>query len=150
MAGPHSSNKEAGSQESDEEETAVKIGELDPRRIIALSLGDSLATAARLMSDEEIGALAVFDSHGLRGVFSERDLVRALADDVDLREEIDDYMTTAAVVIDIDRSLDEAIDHMDEYGVRHLVVTRGGDPVGMISARDVIAALADRGSVKVA
>jgi len=121
----------------------MKISELDPRRVIALSVGDSLAAAAGAMSEEDIGAVAVFDSHGLRGIISERDLIRALGDEIDLEgEEVDDYMTTTAVLIEEDRTLEDAILQMDEHGIRHLIVAQSGDPVGMISVRDVIAALA--------
>jgi CBS domain-containing protein len=123
----------------------MKVRDLRPRPIVSLTLGDTLADAAKALTEEDIGALAVFDSHGVRGVLSERDLVRAIADDADFAEsEIVEYMTRAPVLIDQEMSVDDAILQMYEHGVRHLIVTDDAEPSGMISVRDVLGALSLR------
>ncbi|HEX9313873.1 MAG TPA: CBS domain-containing protein, partial [Actinomycetota bacterium] len=100
---------------------------------------ESLREAALRLVDEEIGALAVADGARLVGIFSERDLVQAVADRMDLDETVvGDYMTSAAIEVDQDAPAAYAAWQMKSNGVRHVVVTRDGEPNGMISARDLL------------
>ena len=117
----------------------MKVKELKPRRIIDVAKEDSLREAARHLADDDIGALAIFDSHGPAGVLSERDLARAVADEVDLdRTPVEDYMTSSPVLVEADSAIGDAIARLNEYGVRHLLVDEQGDIVGMISMRDIV------------
>lgn len=51
---------------------------------------------------------------------------------------IDDIMSPHPVRIDVGASLDEAMDLMEEHGVRHLPVLDGEHVVGMIGERDLL------------
>lgn len=119
----------------------MKVKDLHPRMPVTVAKADSLAGAAKLLAEEEIGALVVFEPGGLVGVLSERDLVRAIGDDTELYEaEVCDYMTNAPIVIDMQAPIEDAVTKMNEAGVRHLVVMEDGAVCGVISARDVLAA----------
>jgi CBS domain-containing protein len=123
----------------------MKIKGLKPKNIVNIAVGDTLRMAAKHLADDEIGALAVFNSRGLAGIFSERDLVRAVADGVDLDEtQVDDYMTQAPITIDQEAPIGEAIARMNEYGIRHLLVKQDEYLVGMISIRDLMNLLGTR------
>ena len=50
---------------------------------------------------------------------------------------IEDVMTPSPTVIEIDRSVSEALSAMEECGIRHLPVTAGKRLVGIISDRDL-------------
>lgn len=118
----------------------MRIKELKPRMPVTVSKSESLAAACKLLSDEDIGALVVYEPQGLAGVISERDIVRAVADGFDLdATEVCEYMSEAPVVSDEDSVVGDAISKMNESGIRHIVVTWGGDVAGMISMRDVVA-----------
>jgi CBS domain-containing protein len=54
--------------------------------VVGVEEGDSLQVAAKRLADEEVGALAVFGPSGMKGVFSERDLARAVSDGVEVDE----------------------------------------------------------------
>ena len=56
----------------------MKIKDLRPRMPITISKSESLDAAAKLLAGEDIGALVVFEPHGLVGVISERDIVALL------------------------------------------------------------------------
>jgi len=100
---------------------------------------ESLQKAALRLVGEEIGALAVADGGRLVGIFSERDLVQAVADRMDLDETaVGDYMTSTAIEVEQDAPAAYAAWQMKSHGVRHVVVTRDGEPSGMISARDLL------------
>lgn len=123
----------------------MKVRELQPRNVVTVSRGETMRGAAKLLSDDDIGALLVIGSTGLEGVFSERDLCRAVADGIDLDEiEVEEYMTSAPVTVDNDDYLGEAIAEMNEFGIRHVVVMDGDEALGMISMRDIVALLGTR------
>lgn len=123
----------------------MKVQEASTGRLATVWENEPLTAAASRLVEEEVGALVVFGARGVRGIISEGDLVRAIADDVDLETiEVDEYMTEAPVSISQDSSMRRAVEKMDEYSIRHLVVLEDGDPVGMLSVRDVIHALETR------
>lgn len=123
----------------------MKVRDLKPRDIIDVMRGESLRAAAKHLADDDIGAVAVFDSTGAVGVLSERDLARAVADGGDLDDTpVDDYMTEAPIKIEADSAIGGAVAKMNEFGVRHLLVDDQGDVTGMISMRDVVALLGTR------
>lgn len=117
----------------------MRVKELHPRMPVTIAKSETLDGAARLLIEEDIGALVVFEPRGIAGVISERDIVRAVADGFDLSEtEVGEYMTAAPVVTDEDAVIDDAVSKMDESGIRHVVVVSGRDVTGMISMRDLI------------
>lgn len=119
----------------------MRVKDLHPRSAITVSPGETLAGASKLLADDDVGALVVFGS-GLEGVFSERDLVRAVADGADLeRLPVAEYMTSAPVTVDLEGPIGDAIGKMNEFGVRHLVVVDDGDVAAMISVRDLMGLL---------
>lgn len=123
----------------------MKVQEAATDRLATAWENEALKVAARRLVEEEVGALVVFGSRGVRGIISERDIVRAIYDDVDLDAvEVDEYMTEAPVSISQDSSMRRAVEKMDEYSIRHLVVLEDGDPVGILSVRDVLHAMETR------
>lgn len=120
----------------------MRVSDLKPRGAITVELGESLRGAAKHLADDDIGALVVFSASGLTGIFSERDLARAVADGADLDDgQVEDYMTEAPVTVEAHSAVGAAISSMNEFSVRHLVVVDEGDVVGMVSIRDLLALL---------
>lgn len=124
----------------------MKIKDLKPREAILLGKSDPLRDAAKYMADDDVGVVVVLDSHGPVGVFSERDLVRAVADGMDLDETgLEAYMTEAPLTVTLDSNIGEAIAEMNEFHVRHLVVVDEEERLfGVISMRDIVALLGTR------
>ena len=124
----------------------MQVTDLHPREAVSISEGESLRGAAKLLIDDDIGALLVTGSVD-SGILSERDLARAIADGVDLDEtEVGDYMTTAPVTVDLHGSMAELIHEMNEFAIRHVVIRDGKRPLGMVSIRDVVSLLEATGS----
>ena len=120
----------------------MKIKELKPRMPVTITKSESLSAAAKVLADEDIGALVVYEPKGLAGIVSERDIVRAVADGCDLADtEVCEYMTEAPVVAEESAVIGDAIAKMNGSGIRHIVVVSDGDVSGMISMRDVVALL---------
>ncbi|GHF40284.1 CBS domain-containing protein [Streptomyces griseosporeus] len=98
----------------------------------------SVTQVARIMRDEDLGAVLVTDGDDLRGLVTDRDLVvRALAEGGDPEQ------TTVAgacsddlVTVGPDDELDVAIRLMREHSVRRIPVVDHGHPVGIVSLGD--------------
>lgn len=107
-----------------------------------ISPSATLRAAARALTRDHLGLLVVWDASGLRGVLSERDLVTAAADGLDLDlERVVDHATDDVVWVPAAATVDAATRTMLAAEVRHLVVTRDHRVLGVVSLRDLARAL---------
>ncbi|WP_210635207.1 CBS domain-containing protein [Streptomyces sp. GESEQ-13] len=99
----------------------------------------SVAQAARLMRDHDLGAVLVTDDGRLRGLVTDRDLVvRSVADGVDPEETtVVRACSEELVTVGPDDELDLAVRLMREHAVRRVPVVDGEHPVGVLSLGDV-------------
>lgn len=103
---------------------------------------DTLRAAAMRLAANHVGLLVVRRGALAVGVLSERDVVRAIAEGGDVDEvRVDDVMTEDLAGIQESATLREAAVVMAANGIRHLLVRREGRVIGVVSARDVLAAL---------
>jgi CBS domain-containing protein len=102
--------------------------------------GDTVFDVAKMMSDKNVGAVAVLDSGRLVGIFSERDLMkRVVAAGLDpKRTQVVNVMTKELVVGRPDDDINDALQKMHSIGCRHLPVVDSGNLMGMISLRDLL------------
>ncbi|HLJ74407.1 MAG TPA: CBS domain-containing protein [Thermoanaerobaculia bacterium] len=101
---------------------------------------DNVRDAVKLMSDKNVGAVAVLESDRLVGIFSERDLMkRVVAVGLDPGKTIvSKVMTKDLVVGRPDDDITDAMQKMHSIGCRHLPVVDGGRIIGMLSLRDLL------------
>ena len=98
----------------------------------------TIAEAATVIGARGVGSALVMDGPALLGVFTERDVVRAVAQHFDGSEhQVHLWMTRDPITIGPDASTADALDTMLEHGFRHLPVLEGGSIVGMVSMRDL-------------
>jgi CBS domain-containing protein len=99
---------------------------------------ESIQNAARIMRDEDTGAIPVVENGRAVGVLTDRDIVvRAVADGGQLDRPVRDIATTNIVSVSPDMSTREANDLMREHQVRRLPVVEGDRLVGMVSLGDL-------------
>jgi CBS domain-containing protein len=101
-----------------------------------------LQEALHVLAEHNIGALVVFDGR-IRGIISERDLLRRAALDLAglARAQVRDAMTAEVVTAAPDADIRDVMDIMTEHRIRHLPVLEGDHLVGIISIGDVVNAL---------
>jgi CBS domain-containing protein len=100
-----------------------------------------LSEAADLLAGRRIGAVVVTDGNGkILGILSERDVVRAIADDGGnaLGKPVSDVMTTNVKVCDDTHTVYQLMEIMTRGRFRHLPVEKDGVIDGIISIGDVV------------
>ena len=114
------------------------IGEMMATDVLSVAPEDTIGEAAQKMVDRRVGAAVVLDYGRLIGIFTERDLMRAVADRVHSSEaRVREWMTADPITISPETSAEEAAQTMLENGFRHLPVLEGERAVGIVSIRDV-------------
>jgi CBS domain-containing protein len=99
----------------------------------------SVAAVARVMRDQDLGAVLVTDGERLRGLVTDRDLVvRVLAEGADPeRTTVARACSDDLVTVRPDDALDRAVGTMREHAVRRVPVVEDGRPVGIVSLGDL-------------
>ena len=99
----------------------------------------SLADAAKLMKQEDVGSVPVVDGERLIGMLTDRDIVvRGIADGSDPHAvTAGDIASRDIVTVRPDDDLDEALRLMAQHQVRRLPVVEDGHLVGVVAQADV-------------
>ena len=100
----------------------------------------TLANAAQLMRDREIGdVLVVREDGSLCGLVTDRDLVvKGLAEGLDASSAtIEEICSHNPVTLSSDQTVKDAVKLMREHDIRRLPVVDGGDLVGIVSLGDL-------------
>ncbi|MGW2827059.1 CBS domain-containing protein [Streptomyces sp. NPDC001443] len=118
---------------------AQHVRDIMTRDLVTVEPQASVTAAARMMRDEDVGAVLVTEDGDLRCLVSDRDLVvRAFAEGVDPdRTTVMQAASEDLVTITPDDSLDRAVQLMREHAVRRLPVVEGERPVGIIALGDL-------------
>jgi CBS domain-containing protein len=121
----------------------VKVRDLPPGKLLSVEPETTIAEVARQMRTDDSDSIAVMSEGRLVGIITERDLVRAIADGVDPQQaRADVVMTADPATVDADEDVAMVAVKMMRLGVRHLpVVNKAGKPVGLVSARNLLAVL---------
>ncbi|WP_055491222.1 CBS domain-containing protein [Streptomyces sp. TP-A0356] len=99
----------------------------------------SVTAVARVMRDENIGAVLVTEGEQLRGLVSDRDLVvRALAQGADPDETtVVSACSDDLVTVSPEDEVGRVVRLMREHAVRRVPVVEDGRPVGIVSLGDL-------------
>ena len=119
---------------------APSVGELMTPEPVTISTKTSIAHAARLMRDHDVGDVVVVDGDGRpSGVLTDRDIViRVVAEGQSAEETTVSAAASGAVsTVEPSTSADDAAQVMRDQAIRRLPVVDGGDVVGVVSIGDL-------------
>jgi CBS domain-containing protein len=121
-----------------------RIADVMNLRIVSVTPDETVAVAIARMLEENMGSVAVCEGHELRGIFTERDVLRLAGEGPDFAEiTIGDVMTRALVTIAPDDDALAAAKLMGERQIRHLPVVQDGMLLGIVGIRDVLRSLVE-------
>lgn len=121
------------------------VGDVMQRGVVVIGPGASLALAARIMRDRDIGCLPVVENGRLLGMITDRDIaVRGVAEGLNPHQAIvREAMSASAIACSVESTIDQATALMATHSIKHLpVVDRRERVVGLLSLRDITGQLA--------
>jgi CBS domain-containing protein len=113
------------------------------RSVVTIGPDANIGEAIRVLVERNIGALVVENDGRILGILTERDLLRAAAEDLSRLADarVADLMTRSVITGTGDAEIDAVMHVMSERRIRHLPIVEDGRIAGMISIGDVINAL---------
>ena len=99
-----------------------------------------LSEIVKLLRDQKIGVVILAEGDSLKGILSERDIVRALSDhgaEV-LSDAASVHMTAEVMTCREGDTIATVMAHMTAGRFRHMPVVEGGRIVGLVSIGDVV------------
>jgi CBS domain-containing protein len=103
----------------------------------SVSPSDTIQSAARIMRDEDIGAVPVVDNGRPVGIVTDRDIVLRAVADGELDRRVRDIVSGEVVTVRPDTSTQEAARLMSDHQVRRLPVVENDRLVGIVSIGDL-------------
>ena len=100
----------------------------------------SVAEAARMMRQADVGSLIVLDEGTVFGIVTDRDItIRAVAEDRDVRATpVGDICSREPLTLSIGDTVEQAMEMMRTNSIRRLpVLDEQGRPAGIVSLGDV-------------
>ncbi len=118
----------------------VPVVEIMTATPLTISAEATVAEAAAIMRDKEVGSLVVIQDSRPTGIVTERDVVTKVAaeDRSSKKTKVQDIMSAPLVAVHPHQEVAEAAKVMAARGIRRLPVIREGKLVGMLTENDII------------
>jgi CBS domain-containing protein len=110
------------------------------RAVVTAAPNATIDEIAKTLAQRKIGAIVLIENGGIRGIVSERDVVRAVAAEgsAALQKRATDYMTTKVVTCRLEDTINDVMHKMTAGRFRHLPVLEDGKLAGIVSIGDVV------------
>jgi signal-transduction protein with cAMP-binding, CBS, and nucleotidyltransferase domain len=122
--------------------TAEDILNEKKRDMVWVQEDQTVSDAVRVMVDHAIGAVLIKKEGRMVGIFSERDLLRNMANpDFNPKlAHVGDYMSTPLHCVSFDTPLIKLYEKFLGLFIRHILIEKGDQQLGMLSIGDVLRA----------
>ena len=120
----------------------VTVGSIARMPVPTVNRSEPVSEIASLMVNCNVGAVIVVRDTEPLGIVTERDLVRrVIYAEKDAREIVaQEIMTAPLITISHDRTIEEALEIMQNNRVRRLVVLKGESMIGLLTERRLLRA----------
>ena len=113
------------------------------KRVITVDEETSIDSVAKIMGEKSIGSVIITIHGEPIGIFTERDLLtKFLAEDRSLKIEVGKACSSPLITAPMGISVHDAAFIMTSKHIRRLPITREGELVGILTARDLLEAYA--------
>lgn len=114
------------------------VAELMNKGLFTVGPSTTVAEAATMMGERRVGSALVMEGDSLLGIFTERDIVRALGEHFDAaKHQVSEWMTRNPITVPPETPAKDALKTMLDGGFRHLPVKEGEQVIGVVSMRDL-------------
>lgn len=116
------------------------------REVISITARQNVGEAVAVLAARRIGAVPVMDGAGVVGIFSERDVIHAIAAHgaAAMAHAVGDVMTAPAITVGPGEPVIAALSLMTRRRIRHLPVVEAGRVIGLVSIGDLVKYRIDR------
>ena len=112
------------------------------RNIITVDVGDTLTDAINLMSRNRYSCVVVTRDHVPYGILTERDVVKLAPSVVKVADmTVGSVVHTPLITAPPNMTLPDAIRRMEQYKIRHLVITEHDKLLGLVTRHDLVKTL---------
>jgi signal-transduction protein with cAMP-binding, CBS, and nucleotidyltransferase domain len=118
----------------------MKVSDMMSVNLVTCSPDRTVRDAAQQMDARGVGSVLVVSGGAMTGIFTERDLVRLVANGTPLdTARVGDHAAGDVATVPPDTQAVDAAALMNRLRIRHLPVADGATPLGMVSLRDFFA-----------
>ena len=111
----------------------------DKKPVIAVTRADSVRSVVAALHAHRIGAVLVVEGDEIFGIVSERNVVAALHDHVDVLDRTaGEIMTAPVITVPPGHAIIDCMAVMTDRRIRHLPVVDDGRLVGLVSIGDLV------------
>lgn len=117
-----------------------RVSDLEMSAAVCVPPGESIGHTIALMQRERVGCVIVQEAETLRGIFTERDLLkRVLADETPLDRPVGSVMTADPDTLAPTDTIGQVIRRMHSGGYRHMpVADEAGKVIGVLSVKRIV------------
>jgi CBS domain-containing protein len=114
-------------------------------RLVSVTPAATVKEAVELMVDRGVGCVVVTENERLAGIFTERDVLRLVAEDTPLRtRSVGEVMTRDVFAVSPDDDALDVAHLMAARQIRHAPVVLDGHVLGVVGIRDLLGLLLER------
>lgn len=114
------------------------ISEIMSKKIIFSSIENSIKDVSKLMKENNIGFIPIKEKDEYIGVITDRDICLAIPTIENVNDSIKSYITNNIIYIDVNSSINEALNIMSKYKVKRLLVKEKDNTIGVLSLSDIL------------
>jgi CBS domain-containing protein len=115
--------------------------EIEDFDVVSVSPQTSVREAAKILNNKNIGCVIVIDDlKKVKGIISERDIVRCIAEHRDemIEKPVSQIMSSELWICDLDSSVEALITDVKKHRIRHLPVMDGDILAGVVALVDLL------------
>ena len=113
----------------------MKIKEI-MNKVFTVDSDISIKKAAEILSKNNIGSLVFYKKNKLKGIITERDILKSISNQ---KKRISFIMSKKIIIAEIDKDFEEVIGLMAKHKVKRIIILDKGKLAGIVTATDIIA-----------
>jgi CBS domain-containing protein len=110
------------------------------REVTLIHPDKSVKYAGQILKAVGISCLVVVENEEIVGILTERDITqKVVADGLDPQNtQVRDIMSRGVITLDKDKTIEDAVDLMENRGIKKLPIVEGGKIIGIVTMTDLL------------